>query len=82
MNSTQLWNLHQRHKLLRAEASGDILKIRVSEMVFPGLFERRFQTQMPCCFARIHETLGTMPLNCSRHSKTRAVTPPSLNIEN
>ena len=76
MNSTQLWNLHQRHKLLRAEASRDILKIRVSEMVFPGVFERRFQPQTPCCFARIHETLGTMPLKCSRHSKTRDVNPP------
>ena len=48
MNSSQLWNLHQRHKFLRAEASRDILKIRVSEMVFPGVFRR-----MPCCLVRI-----------------------------
>ena len=48
MNSSQLWNLHQRHKFLRAEVSRDILKIRVSEMVFPGVFRR-----MPCCFVRI-----------------------------
>ena len=36
MNSRQLWNLHQRHTFLRAEASRDILKFRVSEMEFPG----------------------------------------------
>ena len=78
MNSTWLWNLHQRHKPLRAEAFRDILKIRVSEMVFPGVFKRCFQPQMPYCFARIHETLATMPLKCPRHSKTRAVNPLRL----
>ena len=36
MNSRRLWNSHQRHKFLRAEASGHILKFRVSEMAFPG----------------------------------------------
>ena len=36
MNSRQLWNSHQRHKFLRAEASRHILKLRVSEMAFPG----------------------------------------------
>ena len=36
MNSRQLWNSHQRHKFLRAEAFGDILKFRVSEMEFLG----------------------------------------------
>ena len=30
MNSRRLWNSHQRHKFLRAEASRDILKFRVS----------------------------------------------------
>ena len=38
MNSKQLWNSHQRHKFLGAEASRDILKIRVSEMVFQEVF--------------------------------------------
>ena len=38
MNSRQLWNLHQRHKFLRAEASRDILKFRVSDMAFPRAF--------------------------------------------
>ena len=36
--------LAQRHKFLRAEASGDILKFRVSKMVFPGVFRRYFPT--------------------------------------
>ena len=40
MNGRQLWNLHQRHKFLRAEASRDILKIRVLEMTFPEVFKR------------------------------------------
>ena len=38
MISRQLWTSHQRHKFLRAEASRDILKFRVSEMVFPEVF--------------------------------------------
>ena len=37
MNSRQLRNLHQRHKFVRTEASRDILKMRVSEMAFPGV---------------------------------------------
>ena len=38
MNSRQLWNLYQRNKFLRTEASRDILKFRVLEMAFPGVF--------------------------------------------
>ena len=30
--------LASRHKFLRAKASRDILKVRVSEMAFPGIF--------------------------------------------
>ena len=41
MNSRWLWNSRQRHKFLRAEASRDILKFRVSEMAFPGGFRDR-----------------------------------------
>ena len=70
MNGRQLWNLHQRHKFLRAEASRDILKIRVLEMTFPEVFKRYFPLWMPCCFFRIHARLGTMPLKCHRHSRT------------
>ena len=44
MNSSWLWNSHQRHKFLRVEASRDILKFRVSEMPFPGVFKRYFST--------------------------------------
>ena len=37
MNSRQLWNLYQRNKFLRTEASMDILKFSVLEMAFPGV---------------------------------------------
>ena len=54
MNSRQLWNSHQRHKFLRAEASRDILKFRVSEIAFPGVFKRYFPPRMPYFFVVIH----------------------------
>ena len=54
MNSRRLWNSHQRHKFLRAGASWNILKIRVSEMAFPGIFKRYFLPWTPCCFVRLH----------------------------
>ena len=38
MNSRWLWNSYQRRKFLRAEASRHILKFRVLEMVFAGVF--------------------------------------------
>ena len=69
MNSRRLWNSHQRHKFLRAEASRDILKFRVPKLPFPGVFERYFLLQTPCCFVRIHARLATMPLTCPRRSK-------------
>ena len=47
MNSRWLWNLHQRHKFLRAEASRDILKFRVSKMTFSGVFKRYFPPLTP-----------------------------------
>ena len=47
MNSSRLWNSHQRHKFLRAEASRDILKVRVSEMAFPEVFKRDFPPRTP-----------------------------------
>ena len=37
MNSRQLWKSYQRYKFSRAETSWDILKIRDSEMAFPGV---------------------------------------------
>ena len=69
MNGRWLWNLHQRHKNLTGEASGDFLKFRVLEMAFPELLKRYFPPRMPCCFIRIHTRLGTMPSNCPRCSK-------------
>ena len=42
MNSRRLWNSRQKYKFLRAEASKDILKFRVSEMAFAGVFKRYF----------------------------------------
>ena len=70
INSRRLWNSSQRHKFLRAKASRDSLKIRVSEMVFPWVFKRYFPPWMPCCFIRIHARLGTMWSICPRHSTT------------
>ena len=70
MKGRWLWNLHQRHKFLRAEASRDILKFRVSEMAFPGVLKRYFPLQTPCCFVRKHARLGTMPSKCPRRSTT------------
>ena len=70
MNSRRLWNSHQRHKFLRAEASGNILKIRVSEMAFAGVFKGHFSPRTTHCFIRIHTRLATMLLKCPRLSKT------------
>ena len=63
-------NLHQKPKFLRAEASRDALKLKVSEMAFPGVFNGYFPPRTPCCFVRIHTRLGTMPSKCPRHSTT------------
>ena len=70
INSRRLWNSHQRHKFWKAEATRDILKLRVSEMPFPGVLKRQFPPWMPCCCVRIHARLRTMPLKCSRCSMT------------
>ena len=61
MNSRRLWNLHQRHKFLKAEACMDILTFRVSEIVIPVVFKKHFPPRMPSCFVEIHTRLGTMP---------------------
>ena len=53
MNSRRLWNSYQRHKFLRAKASRDILKYRVSEIAFPGVFEKYFPPRTPSCFVGI-----------------------------
>ena len=78
MNSRRLWNLHQRHKFLRAEASKYILKFRLSEIAFPGVFKSYFPPQTPLFRQNIHAGLGTMPLKCSRHSTTLHISNISL----
>ena len=70
MNSRWLWNSHQRHKFLKAAASRDILKLRVSEMAFPGVSKRYFPPWTPCYFIRILARLGTIPSKCSSRSST------------
>ena len=59
-NSRQPWDSHQRHKFWRAEASRNILKIRVLKIKFPGVFNRCFPLWMPCCSVRIHARRGTL----------------------
>ena len=70
MNSRWLWNSHQRRTFLRAEASRDILKFRVSEIASPGVFNRYFPPRTPCCFVGIHARLEAMPSKCPRRSTT------------
>ena len=65
--------LAARHKFLRNVAASDIVKFRVSEMAFSGVFKRYSPPpQMPCCFVRIRARLGTMPSKrlskCPRHT--------------
>ena len=62
MKSRRLWNSHQRHKFLRVKSSRNILRFRVSEVAFPGVFKRYLPLQMLCYL------LETMPLKCHRHS--------------
>ena len=66
MNSRRLWNSHQRRKFLRAKASRDIFKFKVSEMASPGVFKMYFPLWMPC----IHARLGTTLSKCPKHSTT------------
>ena len=54
--------LAPRHKFLRALASSDIVKFKVSEMAFSGVFKRYSPPpRMPFSFVRISARLGTMP---------------------
>ena len=70
MNATRIWNSHKRNKFLRAEASRDILKFRVSEMAFPEVYKRNFPPRTSCCFFRIAARLAIMLLKCPRRSTT------------
>ena len=68
MNSGWIWNSHERNKFLRAKASRDISKFRVSKIALKGVFKQCFPPQTPCCFVRIYTRLGTMPSKCPRRS--------------
>ena len=71
--SRWLWNLHQRRKFLKAELSRDILKFRVAEMPFPGVFKRYFSLPMSFCFIRIHARPGTILLRCPHWKRSTAL---------
>ena len=62
--------LAAKAQVLEGRGTRGILKFRVSEMAFPGVFNQYFPPWMPCCFVRIHTRLGTMPSKCTRHSTT------------
>ena len=66
MISRQLWNLHQRHNFLRAEASRDILKFRVSEMAFPGGFQEVFTTTDAMLFHQNTRNTGNNTIEMSQ----------------
>ena len=65
MNSSWLWNSHQRHKFLRVKASRDILKFRVS-----GVARGIFPLWAPFISVRLQARLGTMLSKCPRCSTT------------
>ena len=64
MNSWR--NSHQRHNFLRAEVSRDILKFRVSEMAFPGVFKRYFAPRMPPLFHQNTSKTGNNVIEMSQ----------------
>ena len=80
MNSRQLWNLHQRHNFLRAEAAGDILKFGVSEMTFPGVFKRYFAPWTSCCFVRLKTGNIAIEMSQSFHDITQFQRFTDLNL--
>ena len=51
---------------MRAEASRDILKFRVSEMAFPGVFKRYLPPRMLCCFIRNTRNTGNNTIEMSQ----------------
>ena len=55
-------------QVLEDQGIWEHLEILRTKMAFPEVFKRCFPLQMPCGFVRINATLGTMPLNCPRHS--------------
>ena len=82
MNSRQLWNSHQRQKVLRAEASWDILKFRVSEMPFPLGFQEVFSTAEAMLFSQNTCKTGKNAVEMSQafHNITRFECFTDLNL--
>ena len=64
MNSRWLRNLHQRHKFLRAEASRDILEIRVSEIAFSGVFKMFRQNTRKTGNNAVEKTVEMFQAHC------------------
>ena len=64
MNSWR--NSHQRHNFLRAEVSRDILKFRVLEMAFPGVFKEYFPPRMPPLFHQNTRKTGNNVIKMSQ----------------
>ena len=66
MNSRQLWNWHQRLKFLRAKASRNILKLRVSEITFQEVFKMYFPQWMPLSFHQNTHKTGNNAVDMSQ----------------
>ena len=66
MNSRRLWNLHQRHKFLRAEACRDILKFRVLEIVISRGFQEAFSTTDAILFRQNTRKTGNNAVEMSQ----------------
>ena len=71
INSRWLWNLHQRHKFLRAEAFRDVLKFIESQKWRFQEFLRGISTADAMLFCQnTHITVGTLLLKCPRRFMT------------
>ena len=66
MNSRQLWNPHQRHKFLRAEACQGHFEIQSLRNGIFGGIQEVFSTVDAMFFLRIHARPGIMPSKCPR----------------
>ena len=82
MNSRRLWNSHQRHKFLRAEASRNILKVRVSAIAFPGVFKMYLFHADTMLFGRNTRKTGnnTVKMSQAFHDITRFERFTDLNL--
>ena len=70
VNSRRFWDSHQRHKFLRAEASRDILKFRVSEIAFSGDSRGIFHRERHVFSSEYTQDLDQCRSKCPRRSTT------------